>query len=206
MFNWAIRNGLEIAANPVAGTNRPAEPKSRSRVLSHAELRAIWAACNGDDYGRIIKLLMLLGQRRDEVGGMKWSEIKGDLWTIPEARTKNRREHIVPLTPPALALLPEPRQGRDFVFGNGVGFSGWSKSKEALDAKAGIAEWRLHDLRRTMATVMADQLGVLPHVIEAVLNHVSGHKAGVAGIYNRATYSAEMRTALDRWAEFIGAL
>ena len=91
-------------------------------------------------------------------------------------------------------------KGRDLVFREGAGgFSGWSRAKDALDEACGVKDWTLHDLRRTAATRMAD-LGVQPHVIEAVLNHISGHKAGVAGIYNRSTYAAEKRAALDLWA------
>ena len=203
MFNWAIRDGYEIAANPVAGTNRPPEPKSRSRVLTDAELARIWQACGDDEYGRIVRLLILTGQRRDEVGGMHWSEINAPerLWLIAGERTKNHREHSVPLTPAALALLPPPRTG-DFVFGR-RGFSGWSKSKTALDARANFKDWRVHDIRRTVATVMADRLGVLPHVIETLLNHVSGHKGGVAGVYNRARYANEVREALERSAGYV---
>jgi integrase len=226
MFNWAMREGFDIPANPVFGTNRPAEPKSRQRVLTDGELAEVWSACRDDDHGRIIKLLMLTGQRRDEIGGMRWSEIDEDknLWTIPGFRTKNHREHIVPLSDAALALVSaSPRRtDRDNVFGDGPrrngddqrGFSGWSKAKAALDQrilearqqtdpKAKRLPWRLHDLRRTCATVMADRLGVSPYILEAVLNHVSGHKAGVAGVYNRAKYEAEMRHALQRWAVHI---
>jgi len=235
LFNWAIREGLDLPANPVLGSNRPAQPKSRDRVLTDTELRAIWRACADDDYGRIVRLLMLTAQRRDEVGGMQWSEIAGNLWAIPGVRTKNHREHILPLTASALALVQaQPRRNdRDFIFGDGPrrkddeprGFGGWSKSKAALDARifeaskkaakdAGedadevkpLPHWTLHDLRRTAATVMADRLGVLPHIVEAILNHVSGHRAGVAGVYNRARYESEMREALERWSEDVAAL
>ena len=98
----------------------------------------------------------------------------------------------------------QPRRG-PFVFGNGRRYANWSDPKAALDARAGLTGWRLHDLRRTAATRMAE-LGTLPHVIEAILNHVSGHRAGVAGIYNRATYANEMREALERWGDHIGAI
>jgi integrase len=218
MFVWAIRRGFEIEANPVLGTHRPAAPKSRDRVLSDAELAEVWQACEaGGDYGRIVRLLMLTAQRRDEVGGMQRSEIDGDVWVIPGERTKNKREHAVPLAPAALAIVTDAARltNRDWLFGRGPrregdrqgGFSGWSKAKTALDARIGHpTEWRLHDLRRTAATVMADRLGVLPHIIEAVLNHVSGHRAGVAGVYNRARYAGEMRVALERWAEHVVAL
>jgi integrase len=232
MFNWAIREGFDIAANPVFGTNRPPEPKSRERVLADGELAEIWHGCRDDDYGRIIKLLLLTAQRRDEVGGMRWTEIDGNIWTIPAARTKNHREQIVPLPDFALALIDaSPRRTNcDYVFGDGPrrkgdserGFSGWSKAKAALEKRVVEArekaanndrnernkircmpDWRLHDLRRTAATTMADRLGVLPHIVEAILNHVSGHRSGVAGVYNRAKYEAEMRQALQRWAEHV---
>jgi integrase len=212
MFNWAIGEGL-ASANPVAGTNRT-PIRSRDRVLTDAEIAAIWRACGDDDYGRIVRLLILTGQRRDEVGGMRWAELGPQGWTIPAARTKNSREHIVPLPAAALVLLLPDRGSREFVFGDGPrrsgdphrGFSGWSKGKAALDARIGIADWRLHDLRRTVATLMADRLGVLPHIIEAALNHVSGHRAGVAGIYNRAAYTAEVGRALDAWAGLLASI
>jgi len=229
MFNWAMREGFEIPANPVFGTNRPSEPKSRQRVLTNRELDEIWSACRDDDYGRIIKLLVLTGQRRDEVGGMRWLEVHEGkkIWTIPGPRTKNHREHTVPLSSSVLALLATStrRKDRDYVFGDGPrrngddqrGFSGWSKAKAALDKrileacqkddpKAKHLLWRLHDLRRTCATVMADRLGVLPHIVESVLNHINGHKAGVAGVYNRATYETEVRHALQLWADYLNDL
>jgi integrase len=207
-LTWAIRQGHELVANPVAGTNRPAEGPSRDRVLADGELAAIWRACRDDDYGRIVRLLALTGQRRNEVGGMRSEEVDAEtgLWVIPAARTKNRRAHAVPLAPQALTLLPGPN-GREWVFGVGQGgFSGWSAAKVALDARAGLTTpFRLHDLRRTCATGLAN-LGVLPHVIEAVLNHISGSRASVAGIYNRATYAKEMRTALEQWASHVEAI
>lgn len=160
-----------------------------------------------------MRLLILTGQRRDEVGGLALSEISGDLWTIPGDRTKNRRPHDVPLSLMALRVLRVGplRLSRDLIFGTrDNGFSGWSKAKVELDARIKangemVRPWRLHDLRRTTATGMA-ALGVLPHVVEAVLNHVSGHRAGVAGIYNRATYAAEKRAALDAWSGHIAKL
>ncbi|KIZ47274.1 MULTISPECIES: site-specific integrase [Rhodopseudomonas] len=228
MFNWAIREGLDIPANPVLGTNRPAAPRSRDRVLADGELAEIWAALGDDDYGRIVKLLLLTAQRREEVGSMRRTELDLDnsVWKIPGNRTKNHREHKVPLTKAAIALIPLPRGNREYVFGDGPrregdnhrGYSGWSKSKAGLDARllavrqkaldAGVAaeplpDWHLHDLRRTAATVMADRLGVFPHIVEAVLNHVSGHRAGVAGVYNLARYETDMRAALNAWADHI---
>jgi integrase len=199
-FAWAIGEGV-VETNPVTGTNKASKDVSRERVLSDAELVAIWNAAPDGDFGKIAKLLMLTGQRRDEIADLRWPEIVDDVIALPKERTKNSRPHDVPLSPQALAVLNEAPdyERRACVFGRGdTGFSGFGKCKERLDQASGVADWTLHDLRRTMATRMAD-LGVHPHVIEAILNHVSGHKAGVAGVYNRSTYATEKRAALDLW-------
>jgi integrase len=202
MFAWSIGEGL-CENNPVIGTNKPTDEKPRERVLSDAELVAIWKGVPANDFGRIVKLLMLTAQRRDEIGGLRWSEVDTEekLITLPSARTKNGLEHKVPLSDSALALLPI--QSRDLVFGRGAdGWGGWSKGKRTTDKASGVKDWTLHDLRRTAATRMAD-IGIQPHIIEAVLNHVSGHKAGVAGTYNRSVYANEKRAALDAWANHL---
>jgi integrase len=208
MFGWAVANGL-VEQNPIIGTIRVAEEISRDHVLRDDELSAIWKACREDDYGQIIRLLIVTGQRRGEVGSMAWNavDLTSGLWVMPRARTKNGLEHEVPLSSPALAIL-EQRSGsdRELVFGQGSGgFSGWSAAKIRLDARLArgdspVRPWRLHDLRRTVATRMADELRTPPHVIEAILNHRSGVVSGVAAIYNRAMYRAEKREALDLWA------
>jgi len=219
-FAWCLTQGL-IDLNPVVGTNIEAEADSRDRVLTDAELAAIWRTAGDDHHGSIIKLLMLTGQRRDEMAGLARSEIDSDAGTItlPPARTKNRRQHVVPISAPVSAIIEaQPLRNnadgtpRDLLFGFGNGyFSDWSHSKHKLDARINdgrsdpLPRWTLHDLRRTTATRMAD-LGVAPHIIEAVLNHVSGHKAGVAGIYNRSTYEREKRIALDPWATHLTAI
>lgn len=225
LFAWATREGL-VEANPVINTNRPALPRARDRVLTDAELIEVWRACRDDDFGRIVRLLILSGQRREEVAGMQWSEIdlEAGLWSLPGSRTKNHRPHEVPLSDAALGVLETvvKRADRDLLFGEGEGgFSGWSRAKEALDGRIIEARaernrrdpsktrptlpWRLHDLRRTVATRMAD-LGIQPHIIEAVLNHVSGARAAVAGIYNRALYAKEKSAALVMWGEHVAGL
>jgi integrase len=204
MFTWAIGEGYELPANPVAGTNRPEIGASRDRVLTDAELAAIWTACGDDNYGRIVRLLMLTGQRRSEIGSLRWSELAGDCILLPASRTKNHSPHSLPLTPAALSLLP-PRRG-SYVFGLRGGFSEWSIAKARLDERSGVHNWRLHDLRRTAATMMADRLGILPHIIETILNHTGGHKSGEAGVYNRARYSAEVAAALTAWADHIARI
>jgi integrase len=203
-FAWTIAEGL-LDVNPVAGTAKANEGGSRERVLTAEELRQLWLGLGNDAFGDIVRLLALTGQRRNEIGGLTWSEV--DLVrkqiNLSASRVKNSREHSVPLSSQAFAVLArQPRRNStDLVFS---GFH-WSGDKAALDRRLGLAPWRLHDLRRTCATGMAE-LGILPHVIEAALNHVSGHKAGVAGVYNRARYSDEMRAALQKWADHVEGL
>jgi len=214
LYSWAMGEGL-ADRNPVIGTNKATNEIARDRVLSPLELSAVWQEAGDGDYGTIVKLLVLTGQRREEVGGMLWSEVDldGSIWRIQSERTKNGLPHDVPLSQPAIAILRDrpKHERRDLVFGTGDGpFQGWSNAKSALDTRvraqlqkkdkqAQLVPWRVHDIRRTVATRLGD-IGVLPHVVEAILNHVSGHKAGVAGVYNRAAYAAEKRTALDLWA------
>jgi integrase len=204
MFAWAITEGL-IENNPVTGTAKADENGGRERVLTEAEIKSLWAALADDDFGRIVKLLLLTGQRRNEIGFLQWSEV--DLadatLTLPAARTKNGREYTLPLSRQALALfdgVPSERP-RGLVFTS----TNWASEKVKLDARLKLPHWTLHDLRRTAATGMIE-LGTAPHVVEAVLNHVSGHKAGVAGIYNRSKLLEPMREALQRWADHVEAL
>jgi integrase len=212
-FAWAIADGLlGNNANPVNGSHRPDDPKPRERVLTDTELALVWTACGDDDFGRIARLLILLGSRRAEVGGMRWSEIDFDAgtWTLPAERSKNGRAHKVVLPPTALAIINAiPRTNRDHLFGDRAesGFTSFSHSKVDLDRRlAGkVKPWRVHDIRRTVATGMAD-IGIEPHHIEATLNHFSGHRRGVAGVYNRSTYERAVTTALARWNEHVLAL
>jgi integrase len=217
LFSWAIGEGL-VQSNPVTHTLRT-EEKSRDRVLDPSELRAVWNSLGDDHFGSIMKLLALTGQRAAEMSGLRWSELKDDVVVLPPERTKNHREHIVPLSEPARAIIAaQPRRFgadgelRDLIFGFGDGpFSGWGKSMEALNKriaeKAGqpLPHHTPHDLRRSFAT-HASGLGIQPHIIEVILNHVSGFRAGVAGIYNRQAYEAEKRTALTLWADHLLAI
>jgi integrase len=204
-YRWAIEKGL-AESNPVAGTAEHAEAGPRERTLTDAEAAAVWLACPDNDYGRIVRLLMLTGCRRDEIGGLEWKEIDFDSRTIalPANRTKNNQAHAVPLSDAAMAILQDiPQRDRVHVFGIGPGgYAGWSKGKTNIDKIVQLPHWQIHDLRRTAATGMAG-LGVQPHIIEAALNHISGHKAGVAGVYNRATYEPEKRAALELWASHL---
>jgi len=208
MYAWAIGERF-CKENPVTGTNKAQEKAPRERVLSDADLASVWNAAPDMDYGRIIKLLMLTAQRRDEIGKLRWSEVdlEAKTITLPSTRTKNGRQHTIPLSDDASAILRAipMRENRDPIFGDGEdGYSGWSAAKVTLDKRMGgaVGDWTLHDLRRTGATRMADS-GIQPHIIEAVLNHVGGHKSGVAGIYNRSMYEPEKRQALDTLATYI---
>jgi integrase len=212
-FGWVIAEGLlGNGANPVDGSHQPDRPTSRDRVLARDELVAVWRACGDDDFGRIVRLLILLGSRRAEVGGMRWSEIDlgAGTWALPAVRSKNRRGHVIALPSLALDILRSvPRGARDHLFGgrSGIGFTDWSKCKQQLDQQiaGAVKPWRLHDIRRNVATGMAD-IGIEPHHIEAVLNHFGGHRAGVAGVYNRSGYERAVAFALQRWADHVDHL
>jgi integrase len=208
-YAWTIREGL-AETNPVTGTGKADEGRSRERVLTNLELAQLWHNLGEGQFADIVRLLILTGQRRNEIGALRWSEIDlaANVIRLPPERTKNKRQHEVPLSPQAQAIINRQlrRNSRELIFGLGIGgFGGWAAAKSALDARLRLPEWRLHDLRRSAATGMAE-LGVLPHIIEAILNHVSGHRAGVAGIYNRARYEGEVRGALAKWARYVEGL
>ena len=214
-FTWAMKQGI-VEQNVVAGTEDPGPGESRERVLTDAELRAIWNACGDDDHGRVVRLLILLGQRRQEIGGLRFSEIGKDrdgkpVIMLPADRTKNKRSHILPLLPLAQAIIESvpKRDGRDSLFGDrsSAGFTAWSAAKADLDKrlKGKVAPFRLHDIRRSVSTKM-HELGVEPHYVEAVLNHYSGHRAGIAGRYNYAKYPTQIRAALALWNDHLRSL
>jgi integrase len=203
-FAWAIGEDF-CEANPVVGTNKVAEAGERQRVLSDNEVATVWLNAPHNGYGAILKLLLLTGCRRDEIGGLKWPEIDLNARTItlPSERTKNGRAHVVPLSDLANEILAgiAKREGREHVFGRttGAGFSGWSSVKEDFDAVVKIEPWVVHDLRRTVRTGI-DKLGVLPHICEAVLNHLPPK---LVRTYNQNTYENEKRKALDTWAHHL---
>jgi integrase len=211
LFAWAIAEGLmgRSPVNPVIGTRKPLDAKPRERVLSNAELIAIWKASDSeDDYGRIIRLLMLTGKRAAEIGGICWSEVNLDsgTWHLPAARSKNKRTHSIVLPAPALDIIrnvPQQR-GRDCLFGSrsDSGYTSWENGKRVLDLRLGdsVQEWRPHDIRRSVATHLGDDLGCAPHVIEGVLGH---YRQNVATTYNRSRYDREVTAALARWAAYL---
>jgi integrase len=203
-FNWLCARDV-ITVSPVTGVERPHQEEVRERTLTDPELRALWLAADGP-FGDALKLLVLLGARRNEVSQIKWSEIDGDQWTLPKERSKNAREHAVTLPAQARAIIEgQPHfAGCDYVF-SADGRSpiiGWAKAKIRISDKAGIAEasWRLHDLRRTCAAGM-QKLGIRVEVIERALNHRSGVYRGIVGIYQTDKLDDECAVAFQRWAD-----
>jgi integrase len=212
-FGWAIAQDY-AQVNPVIGTTKY-DNNIRERVLDGAELAAIWKAAPEGDYGDIVKLLLLTGARREQIGGLRKSEVdldKGEI-TLPgkAGRSKNKRPFVIPLSKQALAILKRrtPRRDSDFVFGQGGGgFSGWSNCKERLDERLGenFKSWTLHDFRRSLNTLGQSELEIAPHVLDLCLSHVAFVQSGVRRHYNQYAYAKEKREALEKWADFVDGL
>jgi integrase len=227
LFGW-LPLKYRVAVNPMIGVKRPGPPKSRDRKLENSEIILFWKGCDeiGGPFGALFKTLLLTGCRLREPAGMDRTELgDNNVWEVPGSRTKNHLPFLVPLPPLALEIINSlpaaiggSNSGLVFTTNGKTPISGFSKAKKALDtamakiAGKPIAEFRLHDLRRTFSTTLNESpddggLGISPHVVEACLNHVSGvARSGVAGTYNRALYLAEKRVALDRWANHIQGL
>ena len=209
LFNWARSRDI-IDRSPCDGVKAPAPETKRDRVLSDEELVAVWRAANsslGYPFGPLVKLLILTGQRREEVTAMTRDEVVGDLWTIPKERAKNGVAHQVPLSPQARAIIDAlPGTTRYFFTTTGeTPVSGFSRAKAKIDRMVPAPPWVIHDIRRTVATGM-QRLAVEMIVVEKILNHVSGSLSGVAGVYQRHSYSEEKRRALERWADRVEEL
>jgi integrase len=228
MFSWAVERGI-LEASPAAGVRAPGQERARDRVLTDAEVRAFLRACDalGEPFGPLLLLLLLTGQRRDEVAALPWAELDlgAALWRLPAERTKNKRASDVPLAEQAVMILKTVTHRSPLVFpaafsrdGNTEPrpLSGFGRAKTRLDAlmleelrkadaAATLPAWRLHDLRRTAASGMA-RLGVAVHVVEAILNHKTGAISGVAAVYNRHDYAAEKRAAAQAWANWLDSL
>ncbi len=228
LFNWSIERGI-VDASPCVGIKPPAPHVTRDRILNDDEIRWLWRACDtiGEPFGPLVKLLLLTGARRDEVAGMPARELhltnEPPFWLIPPTRTKNGREHHVPLSRIAMEILGAVRRVRSqagyvFTTSGETPVSGFSRAKKRVDEamqriareEAGgddlaIEGWTLHDLRRTAASGMA-RLGVAVHVVEATLNHKSGTIRGVAAVYNRYAYEPEKQAALEAWGRYISDL
>lgn len=207
-LTWTMRQGLtDIEANPVEMAPNFEGNPPRQRVLKDHELREIWNACeDAGEFGVVVKLLMLSGLRRSEIGKLRWSWLDlehENTMTIPAAVAKNHEQHVLPLVGmmrSIIASIPQ-RVSRDPLFGERA--EGFTKWHSRLDVT--LEPWTLHDLRRTFSTGMHN-LGVEPHIVEAILNHTSGHKAGVAGRYNYARYPNQMKQALALWSDHVASI
>jgi integrase len=209
-FRWAVKEEY-IEASPAADIDRPSSENQRDRVLRDDEIRAIWTACGElGPFGAAFRLMLLLGQRRTEVGSMTWPEIdfKEEVWRLARERTKADRPHEVPLSRLAVSIIESCPKVGEYVLSTGRRsptprpISGWGKAKEKLDRLSGVSDWRLHDLRRTCATHLA-KLGVERLVVSKILNHSEG---GVTHIYERHGYDREKRAALDLWANRVESI
>jgi integrase len=181
---------------------------ARDRVLNDAELAQVLIAARtmGGPYGGIVEFLALTAQRREEVAGLRWDEmdLAQRVWTIPKARTKNAKAHMVHLSMQALAVLKRADRKGPVVFTllGTKPFQDFTHAKRRLDKLSGVTEWRLHDLRRTCVSGMA-RLGVAPHIADKILNHQAGTISGVAAVYQRHDFLAERRAALDQWGAHV---
>lgn len=194
-FRYCVSHGL-LTQSPFEAMKLPARIRTRDRTLDPQELAAVYRAAEeiGYPFGTIVQLLILTGERKGEIAALEWGWIGDDAITIPKTVAKNHREHTFPIgsiVRSVLANVPK-NDSRLFTVYN------WDSKTNDLRARAGIPHFVLHDLRRSYASGMAS-LGVAPHVVERLLNHVSGTVSGVAAVYNRYTYAAEMREAVTAW-------
>jgi integrase len=225
---WAVAREI-IEHSPCDGVMARSAETPRERVLDDREVRLIWKAADtlGWPYGAIVRLLLLTGQRRGEVVGMRWDEVDLEkrLWSLPASRTKNKRPHALPLSSAAIDILTSlPRIENDggLVFparasrGENAGpVSAHSKAKARLDhaiaeisaseGSARPAQWGFHDLRRSTASGLA-RLGVDLHVIERSLNHVSGTFGGIVSVYQKYKFEDAIRRAMDAWGAHVARL
>lgn len=206
-FNWAVARRY-LKHSPIAGLSLPAKPGKRDRVLTDAELVAVYnaAADMAHPFGYLVLICIHTGMRRGEVASLKWSYITSEYITIPGELTKNGQQHILPnLINNNLQLIPKTSE---YLFPSDAGtpFSAWSKNKAKLDRRCGVTDWVVHDLRRTFSTKMAEWQIAPPHVIERILNHTVGSMTPIARIYNRWNYLAEMKEAMQRYEKKLGQL
>ena len=210
-FGWCVGQAI-LDRSPAEGVPLPMKELARDRVLNDAELAQVLIAARtmGGPYGGIVEFLALTAQRREEVAGLRWDEmdLAQRVWTIPKARTKNAKAHMVHLSMQALAVLKRADRKGPVVFTllGTKPFQDFTHAKRRLDKLSGVTEWRLHDLRRTCVSGMA-RLGVAPHIADKILNHQAGTISGVAAVYQRHDFLAERRAALDQCGHtLIGSL
>jgi len=206
-IRWAHRKHY-VDRNPMERMQAPHSYVPRERFLTNDELKRVWNGAGNDTFGRIVKLLILTGQRKGEITNLTGSMVGDDTITLPSWLTKNSRQHTLPLGSTAKAIL-NPLSPRDACFFPALGkttpFCGFSKCKAGLEKRCGFSDWTLHDLRRTFASGLAS-LGISLPVVERLLNHVSGSFGGIVGVYQRYDFFPEMRDAITRWDAHIHQL
>lgn len=211
-LSWCIEQG-HLEHHVLRGSKLPAQYRARERVLTDSELRDVWNACDRlpKIWKAYFRMLIVTGQRRSEVAAMHWREINLEqrTWTLPAERTKNRYRHVVPISPLMMAVLDSAPGKSGFVFPSPIAqnqpIHSFGRATDALRKSAQISPFRLHDLRRTAASIMGE-IKIAPHVIEAILNHRSGIISGIAAIYNRYGYESEKRDGLCRYGDHLQAL
>jgi integrase len=211
-LSWCVEHGL-IEHHVLRGSKLPAQYRPRERVLTDNELIKVWNACDRlpKIWKAYFRMLIVTGQRRSEVAWMHWGEINLDqgTWTLPAERTKNRYQHVVPISPLMKKVLDSAPGKSGFVFPSPIArtqpIHSFGRATDALRKCAQVSPFRLHDLRRTAASIMG-QIKIAPHVIEAILNHRSGIISGIAAIYNRYGYESEKLDGLCRYGEYLRAL
>jgi integrase len=209
LFVWCIGRGI-IEVNPLQHAEKPGSETSRTRVLTDAELLKVLNAAEklSPSYRDAFKLLVLTGARKQEISGLRWSELVDASITLEGERTKNGEPHIIPLSSAARSVQANVAKLHDiYVFPtvNGTPVFNWTKAKHILDRESGVTNWVIHDLRRTIATGL-QKLGVQLVVTEAILGHSGGSRGGIVGVYQRHDYAAEKAAALEAWGAHVVAL
>jgi integrase len=222
-FNWCASRDV-IKASPVVGVASPSREIARDRVLPDDELRRLWGAaetvggnagshaCEVLERNRLIaaacayvKLLILTGQRRGEIGSLRWTEVGDDALSIGAERMKGKQAHVVPLSTQAAAVIQSMPKQDEFVLGAALRWH-YHHVKDALDAQLGdVPEWVVHDVRRSVASGMA-RIGISVPVIEKILAHRSGTFRGIVGTYQRHSFLPEMAIAAQKWADHVERL
>ena len=222
-FNWCLERDY-LSQNPTAGIAKPSKEVARDRVLSPDDICRVMNAARqmGYPFGPFVEILVLTGQRRDEVAGMRWDEVNKaeNVWVQPASRAKNGKAHPDHISEAALAVLTSVprldecdlifpatrvrRKTEDGIRAPALPISGFSTAKRRLDELSGVTGWTLHDLRRSFATHCTERLGLSPVVVDKILNHQSGSVRGIMAVYQRGQYLEERRKAMGVWAEWIG--
>lgn len=209
-FDYCVKQDI-IAVSPMASLDKPRAGKARDRYFTDAEILSYWRAAEtlGYPYGPFYQLALLTAQRNEtEVGEWQWSEISDGVWTIPSTRAKNKKEHLVHLSPFAMSIIDAlPRKSKYlFTAPKGGMITRFSSYKTTLDRLMGVGDWTPHDHRRTMSTVMAGKLKIDSKIADRILNHVAKDAAGVQGVYQKYEFAEERKEAIFKWSDYVEQL